>query len=181
MYLEPVVLIADWLSGTLKDAGNVDRGVNAMLAGVPTIAGDAAPPNVVVEDEVRNASVARNRVTSSSPGVAVTIRKDIEITGVPPVSVSADANDVEICAIYCGRAAKTEEELRRGLYTGRAIVRSLRWFAKNDNVAQRALNDIQLIQLLNVRLVPTFEETADVVVTAAVIAKWKIRDQKPYG
>lgn len=184
MDLEAILLQAGWLAGTITDAGSVARGVNAMLPGVPRWSGHAQPPDVaVVENEVEHPNIARSRVPTASPGLAVILYREFDADPIPP-TVSTDW-ELELATIYTVREVNTEKAIRDGMYTRRAIVRSLREFARNANVAKRQVGaptpHTSLVQLMGIRVVPTFEQLEDVVVTAAVISRWKGRDHAPMG
>ena len=176
--LEATRLTADWLAGTLKDYQNRDRGANTFLQLVPLLGGETRPPNLlVVEDETRHPSAARGRGSSQSPGLVVRLNRPIDED--PTARTTFTDAEVDLLVDVCLRDVDTPEAMRDGLVYARAVIASLRDFARNENAAKRDLHQVHLTQLVGIQDQPSFAPLEDVVVTNAVFARWKTRDHTP--
>jgi hypothetical protein len=159
MELEAIRILADWLA-------DATRGVNALLPAVPRDIGDAQPALVTIVDETRTDWVARRDVPSDVIDAGSVIAISIADLGdFQPVIPSVYRNaHIPVLFRYLCKNAKTADGVRDGLYTKRAIARSLKLLMDNDSAAERYRNAIRLEGLTDWKVIPAaaFDGTAPI-------------------
>jgi hypothetical protein len=188
--LEPIRMVADWLAqGTNAPGGTLNgpSSVNALLPSVPRDAGDPQPGSVTVYDATRDNWVARLMLGYegsgiTNPALAVFIATDVTADG--EVLTTVRDGQVDIACMYVTQAQSSASAAAAGLYTARAVLRSLKQFsgqlnngAQYDTVCRR--NAIALRGCASLRLIHPDVVKGGVVVHCGVIATYHIRDEAP--
>lgn len=165
--LEAPRILADWLAGTTS-------GVNAKLDTLDYDGADPAPTDVAtIADETRNQAVARERLPTPLPCLALSVerfRQDGE------VRTTVRDGSVTVLIRYGVSNSNTATATRDGYYTMRAVVESLRELHKPANVASRTRNGRCLLACEELEFVPLYQALEDGQVTAALRATYTTRD-----
>lgn len=165
--LEAARIVADWL-------GSTTAGVNAKLAALDYDGSDTAPTSVAtIADETRNGAVARDRLPTPFPCLAITVerfRQDGEVR-----TVVRDGS-VTVLIRYGVSATDTGGGTRDAYYTMRAVVESLRELNRNENQASRTRNGRSLMACEEIEFRPMYQALEDGQVTGVVAATWTTRD-----
>lgn len=186
MLLEPIRMVADWLKfGTNGAAGTADgpQSVNALLAGVPRDAGDAPPAAVTHYDASRHDWVARLTAGYEGAGItfpALAVFVAGEITADGEILTSYRDGQVDVAIMYVTQAQTNAPAAAAGLYTSRAVQRSLKQFhdpARYD--AFRVRNAVALRSCASLRLIHPDVVKGGIVLHAGVIATYHVRDEAP--
>lgn len=158
-------------------------GVNVALPAVPRDVGDDAPPAVTVYDSTRHGWIARREISLKSidaqlPALAVAIYKPAPIDG--EIQTVFRDGTFDVLIEYFARADQSELASQQGLYTMRAVLRTLAEFHRPANADARVRNGVVLRVCSQIGQAPVYAERADVVVTAALLATYRVRDTSPF-
>jgi hypothetical protein len=186
MLLEPIRMVADFLKyGTNGNGGAADgpQSVNALLAGVPRDASDPLPPNVTHYDATHHDWVTRLQAGYEGSGItfpalAVFIATDITVDGEVLTTVRDGLIDVAI--IYVTQAQGNAAANVAGLYTARAVMRSLKQMNDPSRYATFCVRDaIALRSCESMKLIHPNVVKGGVVLHSGVIATYHVRDEAP--
>ena len=145
MINEPIRLLADWLSGTLKDASNVDRGLNVQLAALTTDDSDPAPPAVTVVDETREGPAARNEPGDELPALIVSLQSlSAESTTMSPATGPRQI-PLTVGFRYVAKEGVSATAVAQAYYTAQAIMMSWSYLVLPANEAKRVRNGVTII------------------------------------
>lgn len=139
MLLEAVRIFADALD-------DVSYGVNAQLPDIERDAGDPQPPDIRwVKDVSRDQGAVEGRLPSDWPGIVVgpsgfAARAEGQVT-----TEKRDAEDVGVTAEWVSGKSDLADALRDGLYTLRAIQRTLDDLFEAAQDADRSRNNCRLL------------------------------------
>jgi hypothetical protein len=185
MQAQVVRLHADWLSGTLKDFGNIDQGVNAQLttmeaAGTFWPVGHKPPNVAVILDEITDPETARRQLAeeNAGPWLTVLLPTDAEIEGEVHTS-NLDSDQFSVLIGYGNRKTATHELARDTYHTMRAVRRSLRQLHRNDNQEKRKHELIQLVLCRGIRLLKLETSWRDLLLTGGLVATYLVRELAP--
>lgn len=173
MLLEAVRIWAD----ALEDA---DYGVNAQLASVELDGGDTRPPDVRwVKDVTRDTGAVEGRLPSDWPGLVVgpsgfAARAEGQVT-----TEKRDAEDVGVTAEWVSGKSDLAAALRDGMYTLRAIQRTLDDLFETAQDADRSRNSVRLLnaQELEFGEIIIDDEAGRVVLPTTI--RFYMRDDNP--
>jgi hypothetical protein len=159
-------------------------GVNAKLPGVPRDAGDLQPPNVTIYNSTNHGWVTRREINrrstgASFPALAVSIYRPAPIDG-EIMTIYRDG-EFDVLLEYLAADDDSETAGQDGLYTMRATLRTLAEFHRSANAALRARNGVELRFCKRIGQAPIFAVRGDVVVTAALLVTYAVRDTQPYS
>lgn len=168
MFVDPVRMVADWLD-------DPTNGVNAMLAALDLDGSDPAPANVTLFDSTTSMEVAFGRLPATRPCVAVSL---YNVQSIDPRPVQGDARDYKpsILIRFGDTEDQTEVGLRNRDYTLRAILQSLDRFHRDENVAARQRNQIQLLAAEDTQMLAAFSPIENGELTACFLVRYWARD-----
>ena len=167
MLLETVQTIATWLAdGT--------HGVNALRSSVPRYGTDAAPPAVTIVSAFRNADAARGQAPLTGlPALEVALFQDPSQEMAPSVRPYPADGEVTVQLRYCAaKTTATDLALRHAALTLRCATRTLAHFG----VGGFSVNQVQLITVGGIRTLAMYSESADTIVTGALVVTVRVRD-----
>lgn len=172
MIVETIRTWTDWL----KDP---TYGVNAQLANVPKDAGDPVPTNIAfIGDQTRDKVVAQWKEPQDFPALYVTM--DGPAVGAGEVgTIHRDYDSVVVAIRYLVRNPDAEEALRDTFYTLRAIVRSVKDLAHNDQAPQRTRNGIYIGTVKSIAYGQWREGVGNATATGVVTITQDVRDSSP--
>jgi hypothetical protein len=172
MILEPVRIIADWLT----DAGPGNLGT--VLALVPRDAGDPLPATPTVTDCTRDdqAAVQLAPLPAALPAVQVLAQDTGLIERGPYVSPQPADVQMEIVLRLVYGTADAATAMRDSGYVMRALRRSIRLLAQNDQSATRTRNGQHLISFMESRSVPVFTPVQDQMISGGIVLVCDVRD-----
>ncbi len=170
--IETEDIVATWL----RDGTN---GVNALLPGIALLTGDTQPPAVTILDERSNGNAARGELPQdqATPVILVGVRSDAVY--VEPFDQGTLDADIEVDIGFATRGAVSEAVLRDGLYTMRAVVRSLRKLWSVGTLANRQRGTVNLVHRTQVRQTKPWLPIGDVTETHAIQVGYRVRDTSP--
>lgn len=178
MQLEAIRIVADWLGNPSSSTS-----VNYYLDTVELDAGDSRPENVTVYDATRHGWVARRRLSREGSNV------DFPALAVVAPSTSGDGTvydavmrkgTIEVAVVYVDQDHESASGAAAGLYTMRAVRRSLNQLNLNANDSSRRRNDIYLVNWLTFSEASAEMQFNDAVVVApTLVTTWTIRDDAP--
>lgn len=168
MFVDPVRMVADWLE-------DPTYGVNAMLAALDLDGSDPVPANVVIADATRDLEVAFGRLPATRPCVTVAL---YQVPSIDPRPPQGDARDYkpQILIRYGATDDQTEVGVRSRDYTLRAILQSLDRFHRDEHVASRQRNQIQLIAAEEISMLAAYAPIEGGELTAAFLVRYWARD-----
>lgn len=168
MFVDPVRMVADWLASPTS-------GVNAMLAALDLDGADPVPPTVTVYDATNNLEVAFGRIPATRPCVTVSMYR---VSDIDPRPVQGDARDFkpELLVRFGDTDDQTEIGVRNRSYTLRAILQSLDRFHRDENVAARQRNQVQLIAADAIQLLAAYTPIESGELTACYLVRYWARD-----
>lgn len=175
MELEVIRMVA----AALADA---THGVSAAIPGVPRDAGDAEPAAVTVYDATRHGWVTREEITlrglnASLPALAVGLFRPAPVDG--EIQTVFRDGTFDVVVQYLAANDDSAAGSAAGLYTMRAALRTLAWFHHPDQAALRTRNGVQLRYCSAISHAPIYAVRGDVVVTAALLLTYAVRDTAP--
>jgi hypothetical protein len=176
METEVIRMVADALA-------HATIGVNAKLPGVPRDAGDPQPPLVTIADATRARWVARRAVVSGTravlPALAVSIYRPAEVDG--EIETTDRDGTFDVMVEHIVENADSELATQHGGYVMRAVLCTLDWFHKNENVDMRTRNGVVLSVCTRRFIQPVWAPwESGPVVTTALIATYQVRDLTPF-
>lgn len=175
MELEAVRAIADWL----KDATN---GVDTVVALVPRDVGDAAPPALAtrVFDESRHTWAARGEipedVVKNGPLLVVALAADTPIE----LHLQKDHDEGRVMvgvhyATKTGGAKDSQIITQDAMYVLRGVKDSIKLLFQEAHVANRKRNQVELMNVADVRLVRAFRSTEYAEILGAIAFTVRVR------
>lgn len=161
-----------------------DHGVSAMLAGVPRDAGDAVPPPVAIYDTTRHNWVTWDEIDLDAldvqlPAVAVGLYKPAPIDG--EIQTIYRDGTFDVLIQYLAARDQSAAATQDGLYSMRAALRTLAWFHHPDQAARRTRNGVVLRVCKQIGQAPMYAVRKHVVVTAALLVTYTVRDTQPFA
>lgn len=173
MLLEAVRIWAD----ALDDTG---YGVNAKLADIELDGSDPRPPNIRwVKDVSRDRGAIEGRLPSDWPGLVVgpagtPARAEGQVS-----TDKRDARDVAVTAEWVSGKPDLADALREGMYTLRAIQRTLDDLFESAQDADRNRNNIKLLNADEVEFgeIIIDDDTGRIVLPTTV--RFYMRDESP--
>lgn len=180
MILEPIRVVADWL--TSGDTGAAS--VATLLPLVPRDGGDPAPPALAgVDDETRVAWVARGRLPKPAPTMprlAVSLVQASELDS--EMLGTYRRGEVTVAVRYFGAKSDAVSGTRDAHYTLRAVRRSLRRLFTDSTpaaVTARTRGTIYVESLLALTEEPVWDSQDDAITSGALTLRMAVRDQEP--
>lgn len=173
MIVEPLRTLADWLS-------REDHGVNANIAALPLDNGDERPPSVSrVLEPTRDPEAQPAHYPLETPFLVVSAESPARWDG--EVGQVHRDGQVDLTIRYVTRAGQPETQELQGLYTLRAVSRSIREWLRNEYVEARTLNGVCVRSAQGMILGPIREESQETgaVASAALVLTLQIRDTMP--
>lgn len=176
MQLAAIRIVADWLADD-----STGYSVNTLLDTVELDDGDDKPGPVTVCDSTRHGWVARKHLSREGSGVqipalAVFMGGDLVANGTPQTPDLRDG-DIPIAIGYIEADGEHASGTAAGLYTMRAVKRSLYQLNLNENAASRTRNNVYLINWKEDRESEIAAKWNEAVVTTAIVTVWRVRDQ----
>lgn len=181
MILEAVRIVRDWLDDATNPSG---AGVNAKVALVPRDGGDPAPGVVEFADETRADALAWGRLPS--PSVAGRLMVTVEVGRVggnvdasimPPVR----NGEVPLVLRILRQTDTAASGTRDGLYVARAVLFSLAALNTNTASASRTRNNVALLNLDSITVLPLYHRIDDVDLVAGFVVRCQMRELTPTG
>lgn len=171
MIVETQRIWSDWL----KDSGN---GVNAHLLQIPLDGTDPRPaPVAFIGDQTRDKVVARWEQPLDFPAIYVTM--DGPAIGQGEVSqIHRDFDDVVIAIRLLVKNPDTQESVRDTFYYLRAIVRSVKALAHNDQAPERNRGGIYVGTVKAITYGRWSEAVGSATATGAVTITHNVRDKQ---
>ncbi len=175
MIVETIDLFAEALeSGTY--------GVNAQLDTLERETGDPSPARIkAVLSSLRSDDVARGEAGPHWPVLVLTVEEPAEAEG-EVATVYRDARRFPVTVRYVSREPDTAQGVRDGLYTMRAILRTLaKWSQDDPDGATRKRRGIVVVSTNSVLFGEAREDPAadGAAVTAKLVADLYVRDCIP--
>lgn len=155
-------------------------GVNAMLAALTLMPGDARPDPVTIYNAVDHGWVARRTVPEDGAGVtypalAVLLVKPAQFDEVPS---NVRDGHIPIGFIYLQKASDTSKGLRDAFYTELAILRFLARLESPAGDALRVTGDVGLVYP-DATESPLYEATwGSALAVSATVVTWVVRDDR---
>lgn len=149
-------------------------GVNIQL---DQIAGSTAP-NVTAYDETRNDQVAMGHNAEPYPSLNVVLAEPANMQGEVHTSLR-DGISLPIAIGYVGRNTDSAEGVCHLWDTIRAVQFCLRDWLRNENAADRELNNVQVVSCTEISVLPNMVGPNDALVPGGLIATLYVRDVYP--
>ncbi len=172
MIIETEDIVAVWL-------GDATNGVNALLPGIALLSGDTQPGNVTVLSERSSGNAAREELPQDQATPVLIVGAHTDATYVEPFDAGTLDADIEVDIQYAIRNVLTEGAMRDGLYTIRAVVRSLRKLWSVGTLANRQRGTVNLVHRTHVKQIKPWTPIGDVTVTHGIQAGYRVRDTSP--
>lgn len=170
--IEPVRIVADWLA-------DASHGVNSQLPLVARDAGDAQPPDVTVQDETRDAVVARGQLPDTTDaersGAYVVVEGFEEDLGQETLSPMRYGS-VTLLLRYKSRTPNTAAGRVAEAYTMRAVVRSLTLLHDDSQQDARSRNGVNLVACTGIKRGHFRADDADSLLTSGLLVTYQIED-----
>lgn len=172
MILEPVRIIADWLT----DAGPGNLGT--VLALVPRDPGDPLPATPSITDCTRDdhAAVQLAPLPDALPAVQILAQDTGLIERGPYVSPEPADVQMEVVMRLVYGTANAAAAMRDSCYVMRALRRSMRLLAQNTQSATRTRNGQHLVSFMEARSVPVFTPANDQMISGGMVILCDVRD-----
>lgn len=175
MILNGIRMLADRLA-------DLTTGVNAELGNVQYDGTDVQPAAVAVYEETTTGWLARRQVPVPDqvvlPAVAVGLLQEFEVEG-QVMTINRDATAVPFIVFYVGQDSKSEDGLRDACYVMRAVLRSLRGYFDDANLAGRTRNGVNIEGCASMRLTAARGLLGEAEATVAVLVSCQMRDTDP--
>lgn len=173
MIIEAVTILTDALA-------DPTIGVNAQLAGIPLLAGDATPaPVTFIGDEFRDDRVLMGDSPPDLPAIYVTRDGPLILTGEVATNYRDTAAPVSVAIRIFTTHHKDARDNRFNEYYGRAVMRSLKLLMGNAHEADRTSGDIYVISIEQMLWTPLREEVSGCIITGGVAVTLNLRDEAP--
>jgi hypothetical protein len=177
MRLEAARIITAWLK-------HPTYGYTAKLALLPLDGSDVRPAAALtICDETDNASAAFRRFDGLPlPALITTVSGDPEYLD-PDQPQTGDRTDAYLTlqVRYAERTSDSAAAIANGCYAITAVMASLRELHKNENIAARTRNSVQLVSCESVIEQGTYEQVEDTWLLAAVQLKYYTCNLLPLG
>lgn len=150
-------------------------GVAAMIAQVPTEAGQTIPALAAIVEETSDEAAAReDGLASVAPGLGLSCQV---VTEEPDQTVNDDGNgSVDVLIRYITLERNAAKGSQDASYTLRGLVWSLRKFHRGGNEAARQLRGIQLVKVRQITVATLYQPLGNGFVTGAVTVGYDYRD-----
>lgn len=157
-------------------------GLGALLDAMTLEDGDARPATPAVYDEFRHGWVARRTVPQEDsaitfPAIAVFTQSPLTTDG-EVHTVLRDAS-LTVAYAYLTRDVDSADARVAAELTQRVLLRHLKLFNANGNVAMRTRNGVIVRECLELRLPPITENWEGAVCAAVTLADFSIRETEP--
>ena len=166
-------MISETLSLVESALTNATYGVNTFLVGksLPTIQG--------VYNETSTYWVCVGGEPKTFPVLVVTLAGDVEFT-MPEVRTSIRDVQIPIAISYWNKLEDTSIGAELGYQTLASVMNTLRQWTKNENAADRIDDNIQIVEMINIRQSPrVVSQEQDTSILMSLIINFRVRDVNP--
>jgi hypothetical protein len=162
-------MIAETLKMITDALNNATYGVNTFITG--------STPTITAYDETRNAACAMRVPPEPFPSLSVLLAESADIQG-EVHTVFRDGLQIPVAITYWGRNIDTPTGVLNMWDTLRAVMQCLQTWLKNENVAGRQYNDIDIVSCNSISVIPNRVNQNDSIIPGGMVVNLFVRDNR---